>query len=190
MKGYSPAKGNPYNVKKAQELLAEAGFPGGEGFPKRTILYNTSEGHKKIAEFVQQQWERNLGIEVEIENVEWGAFLDRGANQDFDIFRIGWQGDYLDANTFVELFLADSGMNYGKYNNPKFDELIDYAATLKGGTERYNTLHKAEEILITEDQAFIPFYFYVANHMLDTEIWGGWYNTTTNKHPPKFIYKK
>jgi oligopeptide transport system substrate-binding protein len=190
MPGYAPAKGNPYNVEQAKKLLADAGFPGGQGFPKMTILYNTSEGHKKIAEFVQQQWTQNLNVSVGIENAEWKTVLARGGQQDFQILRMGWVGDYQDPNTFLELFITDGGQNYGKYTNPKFDELIRKAATMKPGADRFKALQDAESILIDQDQGIIPFYHYVNQDMIDTNVWGGWYPTVMGWHPPKFIFKK
>jgi len=63
------------NLAEAQRLLAEAGYPEGKGFPKLTLLYNTSEGHKKIAEAIQQMWKKNLGIEVGLTNQEWQVYL-------------------------------------------------------------------------------------------------------------------
>ena len=190
MAGYTPPKGNPFNVDKAKKYLADAGYPDGKGFPDTTILYNTSEGHKKIAEYIQQQWERNLGITVNIENVEWKTALARGGKQDFQILRMGWIGDYQDANTFLELFQTDAGQNYGKYSNAEFDALIQKAARMEPGAARFAVLKQAEDIFITQEQGIIPFYFYTNANMIDTDIWGGWYSTATDWHHPKFIYKK
>jgi oligopeptide transport system substrate-binding protein len=188
--GYVPPKGNAYNVEAAKKLLAEAGYPGGKGFPAATILYNTSEGHKKIAEYVQQQWSQNLGIQVNIENAEWKTVLDRGKNQDFQILRMGWIGDYQDPNTFLELFQTDAGQNYGKYSNKTFDELIQKAARMKAGADRFKTLQQAEAIFIAQDQGIIPIYHYTNLDLIDTAKWGGWYRTSYGWHPPKFIFKK
>jgi oligopeptide transport system substrate-binding protein len=188
--GYSPPTGNAYNVEMAKQLLAEAGFPGGQGFPELTILYNTSEGHKKIAEYVQQQWETNLGITFKIENVEWKTLLARGKEQDFEVLRMGWVGDYQDPNTFLELFQIDGGMNYGKYANPKFDELVQSAAKMPAGQKRLDTLRKAEDIFITQDQGILPIYYYTNLDLIDLGKWGGWYGSVQGIHPWKFIYQK
>ncbi|MBN2873504.1 MAG: peptide ABC transporter substrate-binding protein, partial [Spirochaetales bacterium] len=100
MAGYTPIKGNLYNVEEAKKLLAAAGYPGGAGFPKVTLLYNTNDGHKKIAEWAQENWKKNLGIEIALVNQEWATFLDtRQTSHDFDFCRAGWVGDYLDPNT-------------------------------------------------------------------------------------------
>ena len=188
--GYTPPTGNGFNVEKAKEYLAKAGFPNGEGFPEVTLLYNTSEGHRVIAEYVQQQWETNLNVTFGIENTEWKTVLARGKEQDFQIMRLGWIGDYQDPNTFLELFYSFSGQNYGKYASTEFDELVAAAALLPDGPERNAKLLEAETIFIEEDQGIIPIYFYANHDLIDTDIWGGWYPTTMGNHPFKYIYKK
>ncbi len=190
MAGYTSPKGNGYNVEMAKQLLAEAGYPGGKGFPQITILYNTSEGHKKIAEYIQQQWEQNLGISMSIENAEWKTVLARGKEQDFQVLRMGWIGDYIDPNTFLELFQTDAGQNYGKYSNPEFDKLIQEAARMAPGPKRMAKLKQAEEIFIDQDQGIIPIYYYTNMDLIDTSVWGGWNPTILDWQPPKFIYKK
>ncbi len=191
MAGYTAIKGNAYNVEEAKKLLAAAGFPGGVGFPKVTLLYNTSEGHKKIAEWAQENWKKNLGIEVALVNQEWATFLDtRQTSHDFEFCRAGWVGDYLDPNTFLDMFITGSGLNDGLYSNAKYDELIKKAATMPAGKARMDTLRQAEEIMITADQAVIPFYHYVEQDLIDTKVWGGWYANPLGVHNWKFIFKK
>ncbi len=190
MAGYTSPEGNHYNVEAAKKLLAEAGYPGGQGLPEITILYNTNEAHKKIAEYAQQQWEENLGISMTIENVEWKTALSRGRKQDFQLLRMGWIGDYLDPNTFLELFQSHSGSNYGKYSNPEFDRLIQEAARMSAGAARTAKMKQAEEIFVKQDQGILPIYHYTNLNMIDLDKWGGWYNTATDWHHPKYIYKK
>lgn len=182
MPGYTPAAGNAFNVEEAKKLLAEAGFPEGKGFPKLTVLYNTHERHKTIAEWVQQQWKNNLGIDIDLQNMEWKTFLDvRSKQHDFVICRAGWVGDYQDPNTFLEMFITGSGNNDGLYNNPTYDTLVKKAAT-QSGPERLQTLHDAEEILITQDQAVAPFFFYVNQDLIDLKKFDGWYPTPNAFH--------
>lgn len=191
MAGYTTATGLSYDVEGARKLLTEAGFSGGKGFPAFEILYNTQEGHKKIAEYIQQEWELNLGIKVTLRNQEWKTYLATKNAGDFNgIARAGWIGDYRDPNTFLELMISGSAMNGGKYSNPKYDELIKKAATISDPKQRMQTLHEAEEILITQDQAVIPIYFYTSNKMIDTSKWGGWYPNVMSWHPLKDIYRK
>ena len=190
MAGYPPIKGNAENVEEAKKLLAEAGYADGKGIDKITILYNTSEAHKKIAEYVQQKWSENLGVKVELENQEWKTYLKTRQEGQFDVSRAGWAGDYQDPNTFLELFVSTSAINGGKYNNPEFDELIKKAARMPGGKERMATLKKAEELLITQDQGIMPIYYYALPQMIDTDKWGGWYWNTLDIHPLKNIFMK
>ncbi len=191
MAGYTPAKGPTFNVEAARKLLAEAGFPGGVGFPKTPILYNTSDGHKKIAEWVQESWKKNLGIEVSLVNQEWKTFLDtRSSSHDFDIARAGWVGDYLDPNTFLDMFMIGSGLNDGLYSNTEYDALLRKAATMKAGPERMAVMQQAEALLITKDQAVIPFYHYVEQDMIDVTKWDGWFANPLGTHPWKYISLK
>lgn len=183
MAGYTPATGNSYNVAEAQKLLAAAGYPDGKGFPKMTLIYNTNEGHKKVAEWVQQQWKKNLNIDVSLENIEWATFLDKRQSNDFEIARAGWVGDYADPSNFLELLLKTSGNNDGRYNNPEFDDLIKKASEMPAGQERLDVLKQAEEILMTQDQALIPFYYYVSQNLIDLDKWDGWYANTLDIHP-------
>lgn len=78
----------------------------------------------KIAEFIQQQWKTNLGIDIELENLEWKTFIDKRQANDFEIGRAGWSGDYQDPSNFLELFLSTGGNNDGRYNDPEYDALI------------------------------------------------------------------
>ncbi len=191
MEGYTPAKGPDFNVEEARKLLAEAGYPDGKGFPKTPILYNTSDGHKKVAEWVQEAWKKNLGIEVSLVNQEWKTFLDTRSNShDFEIARAGWVGDYLDPNTFLDMFIIGSGNNDGLYANQEYDTLVKKAATMKAGPERMATLQAAEALLITKDQAVIPFYHYVEQDMIDTTKWDGWFANPLGTHPWKYISAK
>jgi len=186
---YPAVEGFEEDFDAARELLAEAGFPNGEGFPEFTILYNTSEGHKAIAEYVQQKWKEELNIDVTIENQEWATFISNRQGGNFEIGRAGWQGDYVDPNTFLDMFIKGSGNNDGRYDNPEYDALIRKASLMPGGEERYAVLREAEELLIDE-MAIIPFYFYTTSNWIDTDTWGGWYETILDVHPFKFIYKK
>ena len=177
-------------IAEAQRLLAEAGYPNGVGFPSFSLLYNTDDSHKLIAEYVQQQWKENLGIDCVLENQEWATYLSNRNAGNFDVARAGWVGDYQDPNTFLDMFVTGGGMNGGKYSNPKYDELIAKAATMPAGEERFAVLKEAENLFINEEQGIIPFYVYVSTNMIDTDKWGGWYPNTMDYHPVKNIYLK
>ncbi len=183
MVGYPGIEGLGEDVELAQQLLAEAGFPGGAGFPEFTILYNTLDAHRSIAEFIQQQWLTNLGISVVLENQEWGTYLDSREQSNFDIARAGWVGDYQDPSTFLDMFITDSALNGGRFSNERYDGLISEAARMQAGPDRYATLAEAEQILIEQEMAVMPIYYYVDLDMIDLSRWGGWYANIMGWHP-------
>ena len=160
--------------EKAKELLAEAGYPNGQGFPEIEILYNTNEGHKKIAEAVQEMLKQNLGISVKLTNQEWAVFQTTTNENKFEyLARRGWIGDYNDPQTMLEIFESTNSQNIGRYNNPEFD--AEMAASRKTiGAERMAHLYKAHDILM-EDMPVIPVYYYsypimIQNRVMDWEM--------------------
>ena len=104
-----------HRILEARKLMKEAGYPGGKDFPEITLLYNTSESHKKIAEFIQRNLKENLGVTIELANMEWKVFLEERGNQNFELARGAWCGDYNEASTFLDLLDSASGYNDGKY---------------------------------------------------------------------------
>lgn len=187
---HEDVKRKMFDAELAQQLLAEAGYPGGAGFPSFTILYNSGSGHQAIAEFIRQQWKANLNIDVTLISQEWATYLANRNDGRFDVARAGWVGDYQDPNTFLELFVTGAGMNGGRYSNLTYDMLINEAAKMPSGADRYSVLRTAEEILINEDQAIIPLYFYTSANVIDTDKWGGWKPNVMDYHPVKEIYLK
>ncbi|MDY0371821.1 MAG: peptide ABC transporter substrate-binding protein [Sphaerochaetaceae bacterium] len=189
MAGYASLGEPIYDIAAARKLLADAGYPNGVGFPKTTILYNTSDAHKAIAEFLQQEWKKNLNVTLELENQEWATYLSNRNTGDFQVARAGWVGDYQDPNTFLDMFITGGGMNGGKYSNEIYDILVKEAATMSGA-DRMDVLLQAEDILVNEDQAVMNIYYYTTNNMIDTTKWGGWYTNTMDYHPLKDVYLK
>jgi oligopeptide transport system substrate-binding protein len=159
------------DLERAKKLLAEAGFPGGKGMRPLTILYNTDENHKKIALTIQQMWKKNLGIDTVLNNQEWKVYLKTQRALDFDLSRGGWQGDYPDPGTFLELLLSTSGNNHTGWKNPKYDELFDKANATLDEKKRYKILAETEALLL-EEAPIIPIYIYAAYSFLRPEIVG------------------
>jgi oligopeptide transport system substrate-binding protein len=126
--GYTPpATGIRFDPAEARRLLAEAGYPGGKGFPRIGILYNTSEDHKRLAEVVGDELRRNLGIEVNAYNQEWQSYLEAERGLNYEISRSGWVADYVDPNTFLELFVTNGPNNQTGYSSELYDRLIRVA---------------------------------------------------------------
>ena len=139
---------------------------------------------------MQQQWKTNLGINIELANLEWATFIDKRQANDFEIGRAGWSADYQDPSNFLELFLSTGGNNDGRYNNKEYDALLDKASKMPAGSDRMAVLNEAEEMVITRDQAVIPFYYYVSPNMIDLTKWDGWYVNTMDIHPWVGLKKK
>ncbi len=143
----------------AKRLLAEAGYPDGKGLPPVTLIYNTSEGHKAIAEAVQEMWRKNLGVKVDIANQEWKVFINARTKGDYQVARHGWTGDYLDPMTFIDMFTPDSGNNDPQYKNPGYEELVRQAKESNDQAVRMRLMHQAEKLLM-DDAVIAPVYFY------------------------------
>jgi oligopeptide transport system substrate-binding protein len=135
--GYEPPPtGIRLDVDRARQLLAEAGFPGGRGFPKLGILYNTQDMHKKVAEVISDQLERQLGIEVRPYNQEWQSYMASVRAGQFDLARGAWIGDYVDATTFLDLWVTGGGNNQTGFGSPAYDALIRAAGDVARFAER------------------------------------------------------
>ncbi|WP_269525405.1 peptide ABC transporter substrate-binding protein [Coraliomargarita parva] len=179
--GYNARATFPYDPELARKLLAEAGYPGGKGFPEFELLFNTSEAHKTIATVIQQMWKKELGIDVELYNQEWKVYLATRENGEFDIARASWFGDYDDPNTFLDLGLSDSGNNHSGWKNPEYDALISQAALTTNPEARMELFQQAESILIDE-MPFVPIYFYVTSKLVHPSV-KGWYPSLLDYHP-------
>lgn len=174
-------------VHEARKLLAEAGYPEGKGFPKLEILYNTSENHKLVATFLQQQWKDWLGIEVELSNKEWKVYLDLLSKLNYQAARRGWIGDFPDPYTFLELMKTGGGNNNTGWGNAEFDRLMKESAAESDPAKRMAHMMKAEKILMDE-MPVIPIYFYVSQNMWKPEV-KGLTNNILNIHPIAEVVK-
>lgn len=162
-----------YDPQKAKALLQEAGFgPGGKPFPSFEYIYNTSEENRAIAEQLQAMWRANLGVDVRLQNVEFGVRLSRAQGGDYDLSLGGWYGDYLDPMTFLELFTSDSTFNVARYRSDFYDDHISRARTEGDALVREDLLIAAERRLIADDMAIIPLYYYTKPILVRTDIEG------------------
>lgn len=169
--GYKKANGEGYDPDKARKLLAEAGFPDGKGFPRLKLSYNTLEGHKLIAQYVQEQWRKNLGIEIDLENMEWKVLIKKQNELDFDISRLAWIGDYLDPMTFLDLWESDSTNNRTGWASAEYDALIEEARKATKIEDRYAALRKAEAMYV-ENLPSLPIYYYKKYDMVQPWVTG------------------
>lgn len=161
------------NVKKAKQLLADAGFPDGKGFPVVTYLYNTSDAHQKIFEALEGMWSTQLGITVTGANQDWNVFLKTRSDGEFEICRHGWIADFQDGINFLDLWTTQAigGNNYARWSNKEFDKLIAKSVTETDSEARNKILHDAEDLLM-KDSTIAPLYFYQNKVCLNKDIKG------------------
>jgi oligopeptide transport system substrate-binding protein len=169
--GYVSPPGLPYDLSAAQKLLAEAGYPGGRGFPPLAILYNTESTHADIAQIVRRQWQSNLGIDMKLEGVEIKVFGADLHTQQYDIARAGWYGDYHDPTTFTDKYKSDSDENDSKWANADYDRLCAEAQRELDPARRMQLLSGAERILLRE-APIIPLFTYVNAYLFRPNVHG------------------
>lgn len=163
------------DLEEAKKLLADAGYPNGEGLPKITYTTNDSGYHKAVAEYLQQAW-KELGVDMDVDIVEWASFTPMRRNGDYEVARNGWVGDYTDPSNILDLLYSTNGNNDGKFSNEEYDKQMEISRTTLDEQERSDALHKAEEILM-EEAGCIPLAYYNDFWLEDqTKVKGIWHS--------------
>ena len=154
-----------------------------------TLMFNTSSGHQRIAEAIQQMWKDTLGVDVKLVNQEWAVYLAtiKGADTP-QIFRLGWCLDYPDANNFIrENFDANASSNPftdGEpsggvfYDNPEFFAGLAAAATESDPAKRVDMYAELETYMVKEVAIIAPIYWYTRvtrdQAVCGPHLWCGW----------------
>lgn len=162
------------NLEEAKQLLADAGYPNGEGFPTITYTTNDIAYHKVVAEYIQQAW-AELGINLQVNIVEWSSFTPMRRSGDFEVARNGWVGDYSDPSNMLDCLYSTNGNNDGKFASEAFDKAMDTARTTMDTTERSKALHEAEDVLMDE-MGCIPLAYYNDFWLQSSKITGMWHS--------------
>lgn len=168
-------------VELARKLLAEAGFPGGKGFPTLEIMTTSRDVQRIMAETIQAMWQKVLGIHVEIRACEWTAYKAAQQNGDYDISSSSWSGDYLDPATFVELWRSGGGNNCTGWGSAEFDKALVNARESWSADARRAHLYRAENIMMQE-QPIIPLYWSERTYLKDDRV-QGWNPLLLDNHP-------
>jgi oligopeptide transport system substrate-binding protein len=179
--GYQPPEGVSFDPERARQLLAEAGFPDGDGFPEFELLYNTLENHRRIAVAIQQMWKKHLNIDATLTNTEWKVYLNTRDNMEHDIARAGWVADYLDPNNFLDLMTSYNGNNDTGWSNPEYDRLIREANRTLDTDERFALFRRADQML-SEHMPVIPIFYYSDTYLVAERV-KGWHNNLLKYHP-------
>jgi oligopeptide transport system substrate-binding protein len=183
--GYEFPGRETYNPEKARALLAEAGYPGGKGFPEMELLFNTSDNHRKIAEAVQNMWRNELGIDITLTNKEWKVYLDTTKEMQYDIARAGWIAN-LYPFSFLRIFLSYSPNNDTGFADPEYDRLLVESTHTLDQEKRYELIRRAEAIFM-ETEPVIPIYWYTNVFLINPRV-KEWNPKLVNQRPMKFVY--
>ena len=170
--GYTAPPGFAYDPEAARQLLAEAGYPDGKGFPPTELLYNTSEGHRKLAVAIQQMWKRELNLEIALNNQDWKVYLDSVNNGHYQIARAGWIGDYVDPNSFLDMWVTNGGNNQTHWGDAHYDDLVlNCAPKALDRTLRHQCFREAEALLMAA-MPVIPIFYSTRNYLAQPSVRG------------------
>lgn len=193
---YHPPAGLGYDPAAARRLLAAAGYPEGKGFPAFDYLFNAPAGggakmHEKIAVELQQMWKQELGIHVELRQMEFMVYLNSQSHLEYDTSRSSWIGDYNDPNTFLGMFMSNNGNNRTGWKSERYDRLLREANLQLDPVQREKSLQQAESLLVREDPPIIPLFFYKGINYFDAQKIHGIYvdRNPLDLHPINVIWK-
>ncbi len=191
---YASPPGLGYDPVLARQLLAEAGYPGGKGFPRFEYMFDAAAGggsklHQDIAIELQQMWRDNLGIQMDLRQVEWKVLLSSYSDLAYEAARSSWIGDYDDANTFLDCFTSQNGNNRTGWKNPRYDTLINQANAQADLKKREQLFRQAETLLIHDEMPIIPIFYYVGLNYFDTNKIQGFYQNILDDHPLEYLRK-
>jgi oligopeptide transport system substrate-binding protein len=177
MIAYNPKIGLGFNPNEARRMLSEAGYPDGKGLPTIVLGYNTLDDNKLVAEAIQSMWQKHLNVVVKVENQEWKVYLKRLQNDPFVVHRAGWGADYPDPDNFMKLFTSQSGNNWGRWKNAKFDQMLELAARESDSAKRTQIYDGAQKLLTETDAAIAPLFWRAEATILNPKFTGLEYNS-------------
>jgi len=185
---YEPPQGTYFDPDKARQLLKESGYVDGTDIPEITLIYNTSENHKMIMQVIRNMWKVNLGIQVNLLNMEWKVLLKTKNNMDFHLARAGWIGDYADPHTFLNMYTSTSSYNFTNWSNARYDELIAKSMTTLDQKKRNAYFYEAEKILM--DEAPLIAIFTYTRAVLASKLLENFHANAVDVHPLKYVNLK
>ena len=156
----SAFQGLPYDPAKAKVLLAQAGFPGGRGFPVIPMTYRESQPElQKTVDLIRGMWGDALGVKVDGRVSEWSAMLDQQDKNALECYHIRWAADYLDPQDYYSTLLRTGGPeNHVVYASPRFDALCDQADVAQDPARR-SALYRQAARIAADEVPMIPLYY-------------------------------
>jgi oligopeptide transport system substrate-binding protein len=188
--GYEPPDGLTFDPGAARTALAQAGFPGGRGFPPLQYLLTNPRVEQQIAVELQAMWHEVLGVSIELRQNEMKVYQSAQTSLDYDVSRSSWIGDYNDPNTFLELFTSGNGNNRTGWKNARYDRLMAEANALLDRPRRAALLREAETLLVEQEIPIIPVYFYAGMNFFDGTRIDGVYTNLVDEHPIQAIGRR
>jgi oligopeptide transport system substrate-binding protein len=181
--GYHPPEGLAYNVEAARKLLADAGYPNGQGFPDVNLLYAGRGTGPQVATEMQALWRRDLGItSIHLRAQEWKVYLNTQQLIDFDLSLSAWIGDYNDPQTFIDMFVTDGGNNQTGWGDPQYDQMLATSENTADPAVRMQILHDMEKILVEDQVPIFPVYFWVGMSLYYPDKVGGFEPNFVDDH--------
>jgi oligopeptide transport system substrate-binding protein len=177
---YKPDQIVSFDPERAKALLAEAGYKDGQGLPRFKLLMS-STGSRGTVEAIQAMWRDTLGINIDLQPKDWGAYVSAQQKLDYDIALAAWTGDYLDPSTFLLMWTKDNGNNNTGWSNPEYERMLSEAAQQADPAQRLAIFKKAERMFI-EDQAILPISYRGRNYLHRPEV-KGWSPLLLDNHP-------
>ena len=169
--GYTATARVPTDFDAARKLLAEAGYPGGKGFPVIELQMNTDAINTKILEAVQEMWRRELGISVRLTSLDFRVYLDNQRSLSYQVSRSRWVGDYNDPNTYLDMFVTGGANNQTGWSHAEYDRLIAEAGRTLDQATRFELFQKAEAILLDE-APITPVFFGTRTFLIHPSVKG------------------
>ncbi len=152
--------GHSFDPVRARRYLSDAGYSGGQSLPSVTLMVISGAASEKISQAIQAMWKEQLGVEINLANQEFRTYLGTLVSDAPQVWLLAWTPDYPDANSWMPLFTTNSGNNFGKHSNPRFDKLVADAARESDPEIRKGLYREAEILLTEEDTAIIPIYYH------------------------------
>ena len=183
MNGFSPPPGSTFQPDEARRLLKEAGFPGGRGLPEIALLYNSNENHRRVADAVSAMWLRELGVHTLQQSVDTARWTSAFVTLDYTVARFGWNGDYADPSTFLDMLASDSPNNATGWRNSAYDAQIALARSSADPRQRNEAFERCEQI-VAQEAPVAPLYFYAQSELVKPSVIG-WHDNLLDYHPLK-----